>query len=349
MFNWRAFLDQHRIPYVTEGPNTPRGSLGVKCPFCGSADPSEHMVLRPFGNYWHCWRDRAHRGSNPAKLVQAILGCSLAKAHDLTKSHKSIPPISEDLHQQIELSLSRSSLVASSSLTPTVHYPQMPDQFREFSNDYAALPFLTYLSNRGFHELVRKPDLLTFKYDLHYCVSGPFKGRIIFPVVQNGNLISWTGRSIYPASKKIYRYKSLTTDPDKAREMGLKPAAAPLNNALLWQDRLQRGGSTLVITEGPFDALRVRYLGQADGIMATCLFTSMPTLRQLAIIRGLAPKYDRMITLMDSDARTKNERIRQQLSPIVETAWLKEGDPGDIEDRDQLLDLLDRKVEPFPG
>lgn len=347
MFDWRSFLDQNRIPYVTEGANTPRGSLGIKCPFCGSADPSEHMVLKPFGAYWHCWRDRAHRGSNPTKLVQAILGCSLAKAHDLTRSHRSIPPISADLHEQIALSLAKSSLVAASSLA-AVKYPQMPAQFREFGNDYAAQPFLTYLANRGFHELVSRPDLLTFKYNLHYCVSGPFKGRIIFPVVQDGNLISWTGRSIYPASKKIHRYKSLTTDPEKAQEMGLEPAAAPLNNALLWQDQLQ-GGKTLVITEGPFDALKVRYLGQADGVTATCLFTSMPTPKQMAIIRGLAPKYDRVVSLMDSDAWTKNERIRQQLSPILTTAWLTHGDPGDIKDREELLDLLDRKVEPFPG
>lgn len=343
MFNWRAFLDQHRIPYVTEGPNTPRGSLGIKCPFCGEADPSEHMVLRPFGNYWSCWRDREHRGGNPAKLVQALLGCSFSQAYDITAGSTG-PAITENLDDQIEEALQRRSVSKSDS--PIDLYPEWPASFRPFTDGYAARPFLEYLSKRGFHKLTRKPEILTSRYDLHYCVTGSFKGRIIFPVIQAGKLISWTGRSIYQASTKIHRYKSLTTDRQKAREMGLDPAAAPLNNALLWQDSLD-GGEILVIVEGPFDALRVRYLGEHDGIHATCLFTSMPTNSQVSLIRGLAPKYRRIIILLDSDARVKAERLRQQLSPIVEAAWLGEGDPGDIKDRGQLLKLLDGKIESY--
>lgn len=342
MFNWRAFLDQHRIPYVTEGLNTPRGSLGIRCPFCGEADPSQHMVLRPFGNYWHCWRDRSHRGGNPAKLVQALLGCSLARAYDLTAEARG-PSLTKDWAAQTAANLLPASLIEPPRTM--TKFPSWPKEFRPFADEYAARPFLEYLSKRGFHKLARNPALITPKYKIHYCVSGPFKGRIIFPVVQSDNLISWTGRSIYPSEKQ--RYKSLTTDQSKADVLGLEPAAAPLNHALLWQDDLANATGTLVITEGPFDALKVRVLGEQDNIHATCLFTSMPTNKQFALIRRLCLQFEQTIVLLDEDAMSKSLVVEAQLATTrgkTKQAWLTQGDPGDLHSKDQLLALLEEHM-----
>src|SRR5262245_59631880 len=83
MFDWPQFLTRNRIPFVTEGKNTPRGSIGIKCPFCGVADPSEHMVIRLSGKGWRCWRDQSHSGSSPERLIQALIHCSLAAALEL--------------------------------------------------------------------------------------------------------------------------------------------------------------------------------------------------------------------------------------------------------------------------
>lgn len=300
------------------------------------------MVLRPFGNYWHCWRDRSHRGTNPAKLVQALLGCSLARAYDLTTEARG-PSLTKDWATQALAQLIPTSLVEPHRAT--TKFPSWPKTFRSFDNEYAARPFLEYLSKRGFHDLTKKPTLITQKYKIHYCVSGPFKGRIIFPVVQDGNLISWTGRSIYPSEK--YRYKSLTTDGNKAATLGLEPAAAPLNNALLWQDDLQNKTGTLVIVEGPFDALKVRTLGEDDNIHATCLFTSMPTNRQLSLIRRLCLQFKQTVILLDEDAKAKSLIVQSQLASNYDTVrnvWLASGDPGDLRSRDQLLTLLKERM-----
>lgn len=334
MFDWPTFLEQNQIPYVTEGPNTPQGALGIKCPFCGEADPSEHMVLRPFGAY-ACWRDRSHRAGNPIKLIQALLGCSFARAHEIA-GPKLGPAITSNMHADLSVNLTPLSTFMPTKALLT--YPSWPDDFRAFSKLYAATPFLEYLSRRGLHDITKPPTLPTRKYNIYYCVTGAFKGRIIFPVVADGHLISWTGRTIYPSNRR--RYQSLTTDPGKAELIGCDPAAAPLNHALLWQDEL-RGGEVLLIVEGPFDALKVRVLGEQDGIQATCLFTSMPTPKQVTVLRRVAPLYKRVVLLLDEDAKTKSLTVQSRLITLgLDRAWLTKGDPGDLNHRDQLLELL---------
>src|SRR5882672_3402022 len=83
-FDWRGFLDSRRIHYRTQGPNTPTGDVSIRCPFCGDADHSEHMVISMSGQGWHCWRVHNHKGGHPAKLVSALLRCSISEAYKLT-------------------------------------------------------------------------------------------------------------------------------------------------------------------------------------------------------------------------------------------------------------------------
>src|SRR5229473_3315925 len=72
--NWMDFLDDNHIEFVTRGSNTKRGEISVQCPWCRDDDPSEHLGIGPNG--WGCLRDASHRGRQPHRLVQALLGSS---------------------------------------------------------------------------------------------------------------------------------------------------------------------------------------------------------------------------------------------------------------------------------
>src|ERR1700678_739755 len=91
MFDWVAFLSSRNIHYETRGPNVAHGNVTVHCPFCGPADSSTHMSISIEGHGWRCWRNHSHKGKNPVRLVQAILGCSWEVANATVGNSSYIP------------------------------------------------------------------------------------------------------------------------------------------------------------------------------------------------------------------------------------------------------------------
>jgi hypothetical protein len=83
-FDWQTFLREHRIAFITQGANVKRGELNIKCPFCGSADPSQHMGLNLDTGWYSCWRNRAqHSGKSPVRLIMALLRVPYHRAREL--------------------------------------------------------------------------------------------------------------------------------------------------------------------------------------------------------------------------------------------------------------------------
>lgn len=337
MFDWPRFLSQNRILFVTEGKNTPRGNISIKCPFCGASDPSEHMAISLSGKGWRCWRNGAHSGKHPAFLIQTLIGCSYERAMLLVQAERGTL-VPSDMRERTAANLARPS----NDPPPRPVYPTWPKNFRAFT-EVSADPYIAYVWNRG---IVAKPWELTSHYSLYFAVTGAFKGRVILPVIEKGNLISWTGRSIWPQERQ--RYKSLTTDPEKARSWQCDPASDAINNHVLWYDELMRAKrrDVLVLVEGPFDAVKVRYLGEDSGIHATCLFTSTPTSNQTGLLRRLRPRFKQMVILLDDDARIKALRMKSSLRDLgVKTAKIGEGDPGEIASEQQLRAIINEAVD----
>lgn len=224
----------------------------------------------------------------------------------------------------------------------TVQRLKLPDSFRPFKDEWACKPFTTYLRERGFRA---NCSYLHWRYGLHYCTHGPFKGRIIFPVIQNGQLVSWTGRSIYPAEEQ--RYKSLTTDTALATRINMGPALAPINYHFLWHDwlmskTLAQEANTFVLVEGPMDALKINVLGEPV-IVSTCWTGSEPTSEQIELLHALVRPFERRIVISDSDMPQKAQRIADQLKSLsFTTASLPAGvdDPAEIQSFPQLVKIL---------
>lgn len=330
--DWIEFLNRHGVEYVTSGPNVAKNNVNVHCMLCGASDPSHHMGISLLGDWWGCWRDPSHRGRSTARLIQLLLGCSWEQAQALAGVSSALPG---DILSAVQELLAEPS----SAVAPT-RVIDMPDTFLPFSGKPGERFYRRYLLQRGYNE--RQIASITKKYGLRYCKHGPFRGRIIFPVFYEGKLVTWTGRSIFASD--TLRYKTLTVDVDRAKMLGLEPAAGNISDFLLWYDDVAKGfHDTLVIVEGPFDALRLRALGERYDLIATCFFTSAPSRRQIDCLYRLLPKFKRRYLLLDEGTISKSLALKNEFDLVlsstdVEVLYLPEGvkDPGELSKKDFL-------------
>jgi hypothetical protein len=266
-FDFERFFEQNGISFATSGSNVSRGNVAIHCPFCGSADEGQHMSVNLHGQGFRCFRRPDHRGKNPARLVQAILGCTWERAQAL---------------------------------------------------------------------------LMTKRYNLRYATQGPYKRRVIFPITFEGKLVSWTGRAIDKGTE--IRYKTLSADPERATREGCGQALGPITDYLLWYDRVMSADAdTLIICEGPFDACKVDVLGRREGIVATCVFTSRPTNRQIELLHTMLPRFKRKYLLLDRGTLPTQLAVQGELVGLgLQLAELPRGlkDPGQFVDRQQLRQMF---------
>jgi hypothetical protein len=327
-FNWVQFLESNHVHFVTSGPNVSRGHVAIHCPFCGAQDPSQHMSLNLKHGGWNCWRNDNHSGKSPAYLVQAILSCSRERAQAIVGEGVFLP---DDFLGTVR------GLVAPQQ--EAVRKPiVLPEEFKSFgTRKPSSRRFEQYLLGRDF--TLRQIDRMTRRYGLRYCTSGKFKGRIIFPVTFEGKLMTYTGRTIYPDVE--LRYKTLSYDP----ELEEVPAVGPISDYLLFYDKLMANkadADTLVLCEGPFDALKVNVIGRPYGVAATCFFTSSPSQAQIDLVGDLVPVYKRRYLMLDHGTLATALRTQMDMSTLINrvlTLPKHIDDPGLLTER-SLLDIL---------
>lgn len=327
-FNWVQFLDSNHIHYVTSGPNVSRGHIATHCPFCGNQDPSQHMSLNTKHGGWNCWRNDNHSGKSPVYLVQALLSCSRERAQSIVGEGVFIP---DDFLGAVRELVAPAQSTAQRQVT-------LPPEFKPFGTGApSARRFEKYLRGREFTQ--KQIDRMTPRYGLRYCTSGRFKGRIIFPVTFEGELMTYTGRSVYPDEE--LRYKTLSYDP----ELEEKPAVGPISDYLLFYDKLlanKNDCDVLIYCEGPFDALKVNVIGRPHGICATCFFTSSPSQGQIDLAGDLIPIYKRRYLMLDAGTFATALRTQIDMSTLVHrvlTLPKHIKDPGLLTEQ-SLLDIV---------
>jgi hypothetical protein len=187
----------------------------------------------------------------------------------------------------------------------------MPSNFRKLKNEAYAAQYISYMRGRGY----KRSDipLLYKRYKLRYVHSGFFKYRVILPVYIDHRLVTWTGRSIEKDAS--LRYSTLTTKPDKAKQLGVPLAKFPISDCLGFFDHLMKHPKkTLFITEGPFDALWLDYHFQTLDCRATCLFGLTMSENKKWLFDRLADKYMEFVFLLDQKELGKSMRMAQELS-----------------------------------
>ena len=309
-FDWPRFLRQHRIDYVTSGPNNARGNLNLKCPWCGEADPSEHLGVNIKFGYWGCLRNSAHRGKSPVRLVQKLINCSEAEARRLVGGD-AVAPSRDDF------AASFAALQKQSGVAPILEQRplQFPKEFKPLLNGSPlAQPFISYLEERGYR--TKQIEWLADEYKLHYAIKGPFAYRIIIPIHDRyGELLSWTARTI--RQDESTRYKTLRVTPDE-RDLDAPIACLAANNTILGLPVLWSADNpkALLLVEGPFDALKVTAFGQTLGVYAASLFGLNVYPAQVAEVQELASRFEACYLLIDEDAELQRLRLLQALGPV---------------------------------
>lgn len=329
-FDWMRFLEANHVDFVTSGPNVSRGHVAIRCPMCGQDDPSQHMSVNLNSGGWRCFRrPETHKGGHPAGLVAALLGVSREAAGAIVGENVHIP---SDLLGTVRGLLNPAA-------EPIRGKIRLPEEFKRFDGQRSSRRFVEYLAGPTRQFTASEIARLSDEYGLRYATSGKWKGRIVFPVWYNGDLVSWTGRSIYPDQE--LRYLTMSTDPEKDDP----PAWGPINDYLLFYDQLVENADdcdTLILCEGPFDALKVSVLGRPYGIDATCFFTAAPTQGQIYMLYDLVPLYRKRYLMLDAGTlatalRTQLDMQALQCSVLTLPKSLK--DPGLITQK-QLLEIV---------
>ena len=301
-FDWIAFFRQHNINYVDSGPNVSKGQIAIRCPWCGHSDPSQHLSISLEGKGYRCWRNHDHRGKSPVRLIQALIRCTYEQAAAIAGVNINIP---ENFYQQVQNQLA--PIVSSEKRSGL----KFPIEFKTFQGLPSGKPFIRYLRDeRGFTEW--QMVQLIKMYELRYCKLGPYKDRIIFPIIYQDEMVSWTGRTIWPDVSP--RYKVLSADSEKAAFEGYPPAVGSDKDYLLGFDWLIKTDcDTIYLCEGPFDAAKVSVLGRDHGICATCFFTAAPSQKQVDLLYELLPRFKHRSLLLDQGTLSTALSIKSRL------------------------------------
>lgn len=328
-FDWLRALDQHKVSYATAGKNVSRGNFVVKCPFCAHEDQGMHMSVALKGRGWRCLRrPMDHKGQHAGRLLAALIGCSIEQAYRLVGDAVFVPS---------DFMAAVNAAMADAPLIEDMPGLKMPAEFIEIDTKLKSKLAFNYLLGRGF--AANQISALTRRWGLRFATSGAYLNRIIFPVIMDGKLCSWTGRHV--GSHPI-RYKTLSQDAEKATDEGYQPALGPISDFLLFHDQIQASDAdTLYLVEGPFDALKVCVLGRSRGAIATCCFTAQPSDAQIGALHELFPTFKRKVLLLDRGTIANSLRVAQAFASLgLEIGELPGGikDPGDL-NQDQFDDI----------
>ncbi len=291
--DWRRVLTEQRVPFIESGPNVKRGELAIQCPFCGSADPSKHMGLNLETGWWSCWRNRSqHSGKSPLRLLMRLLEVPYGRAREIAGlGDDYVDPDGFDAAAARFMGRNKDARMEQVER----RFLQLDPRFVPISDKMRTRRFWNYLfapepEGRGFNGasgLGEDVDVLCEQYGLLAGVSDVWADRIILPYYLDGKLVTWTGRAIGQAT---IRYRDLRLD-----DSLLAPKETLFNH-----DCILEGGKVLVVQEGPFDALKIDFYGQAYGVRSVALSTNSISDAQTFLLQGAVESFDRVIVMLDN-------------------------------------------------
>lgn len=327
-FDWLMLLREQGVPFAERGPNVKRGEVNVRCPFCGSADPSKHMGLNLETGWWSCWRNRAqHSGKSPVRLLMALLRVPYHRAREIAGLAPGyVDP--EGFDALAARLLQREGLTGRPAEVQRRRLQFDPD-FHPILNRGSSRRAYEYLrDDRGFNGRSAAGDdalVVAHLYQLKAAYRGDFASRVVMPYFQDGELVTWTGRAIGDSSM---RYRDLAVD----------ESILPPKETLFNHDAMLQGGVVLVVQEGPFDALKTDFYGEPWGVRAVALSTNSVTDTQAFLLQTALGKFKRVLVGLDNKTgfgAVDSLRMKQSLSFLGDALGVAHlpdgvGDAGDL-------------------
>lgn len=280
--DWRRLLTEERVAFIERGPNVKRGEINIRCPFCGSADPSYHMGLNLENGWWSCWRNkRSHSGKSPVRLLMALLRVPFWKAREIAGLNNDyIDPEGFSAIAAQVLGFDRLDKPKAAEAR-SLHFPQT---FEPLQNTPRHRLHWRYLEqDRNFGPWV---DFLAELYDIQVGAE-EWSGRVVLPYHIDGALVAWTGRAI---GRSSLRYRDLDVD----------ECLVPIKHTLYNYDAIPAGGKALVIVEGPMDALKIDLFGRSVGVRAVALSTNSLSDEQVYMLFEADDRFEQKLVMMDT-------------------------------------------------
>ena len=303
----RDLIAEHGVEIIDKGHGVAKGNFNIKCPMCGAADGGHHMGISLEKGWWGCWRNSDHRGRSPVRLMVAILGKPVWEVRRLLGIH-SAPQL--DTFRGVRERMQRRSAVV--EVESRVQRLQPYDEFRAFKRNASSERFWQYLEGRGFTG--HAAPGVVHQFDLMYATSGPFRDRIVLPFYYQGDLVTWTGRSIH-ADERL-RYRDLEQD-----------SSVLFKNEVLYNyDGAAHGGRALVLLEGPFDVVKGDWAGIDYGVRCVGLGTNNLSEAQLVQLVELSDAFDATYIGMDTPtrfAKMASYRMMQKIRGAVDARMLE--------------------------
>jgi hypothetical protein len=319
-------LRRYGIHYVDSGNNVAENNVAIRCPFCGTDDPSEHMGIHLRTGYWGCWRVQSHRGRKLENLLPYVIHCSRREAFGLLDDGQ----IPLDPRNSFSDEIAANMKLADYIKPPADEPLTFPNEFKSIKEE-TSKRFWSYLIDRGFLE--KDIGRLVERYDLHRCMSGEWKYRLIIPAYSlKDELIGWTGRAI---TKSKLRYKSHPHGGQLKRHI--------FDESKIWEGRL------LLVCEGPFDAMKLGLYSPED-VAVTCLWGVSATQEQLATLRILTMGFRRTVISFDRDIFEASVELqsRMELGKVKLFPNLAAKDPG-VMTPEQVMEYISQLSEGLPG
>lgn len=270
-FDIKAYLNEKNIPFKTSGKNIGRGWIGTSCPFCG--DNRNHLGIRDFA--FSCWRCGS-KGS----LFKFVLEL---EDKDVQRAKRVIQKHSLNKYETYTLD-NEAAQEERERLSSPFHSPSLLSLF----NSFKTTPEKTherYLESRRFdtQELVRR-------YNIRFShVLGAYKHRIIIPVYENAQLVSFVARDV--TNKAELRYKN---PPNEISAKSSKSVLYNLDNAT---------SESVIVVEGPTDVWRM-------GNNCVSTLGTQYTPSQVVLLS----RFRHIYILFDSAATSEAEKLADDLS-----------------------------------
>lgn len=316
--NVLQILNRYNVEYVERGPNVAKGNVNIQCPWCGDDDRSQHLGINLEKGYWGCWRNKQHRGRKLYRLISKLTGLSYQEARRETGEGMRRAANRSVMHSAVaEMDASGNDFEASCYNSELF----LPRNFRKIGSKYTIeRKFIHYLHK---DRLFNKADCwkLARRYKLHYAISGDFSDRVIIPVFENRKLMTYLGRSIY--SDTALRYLALE------KEKSVKQVKDCIYN----YDRAKKGGKTLVIVEGAFDAMKIDFYNVRNKIRAVALFNMNVEDTQASLLIDLEGLFDEYVLILDRGEESRAVRLEDELFFLksLKSVFLNHvKDPGDL-------------------
>lgn len=254
----------HGLPICHENSDNPFG-------FC----------FYPETERWFCFTHGCHDryGSDLIGLVAAVKKITRSEAKNILAKEieqVEVDPIDRLVKQELFdlnniISESLPNEIVKALLANSVQYP--------------------YLSYRGFNETTCK------KFPTYYCHIIPLKNRVIFPLVESGQVIGFSGRVI-DQRKPTWKHFNVHS-------------SSFLFN---WDQAIKTGSSTVILTEGIIDCISFVEAGWSN--VVAMLGGNLSRYNRIRLIEN----FETVVLALDNDAAGK--RFVAKITPFLE--WCRD-------------------------